>query len=540
MSFQPWDLHWLHRRTPQRLHAVRCAARRKGDRPNGSFFDPNGSLFLENRSVRASCATVWYVTTNRLPVDALAPPVHPEGEGKNTSWVSMRVSLLLSCLLVMLAGRDLAGAVWPRVGALVVAAVVMGFALIRPTIVGDHDRELRAARALVSLLVLAGLYLTGGALARTVSNTATPLWFAVVLGYLIIGFAGVLPWARRMPHLRWTLIFFLVAHTVLTVALLRSSPVLIDVEVYLHDGVIRLFNGQNPYTMTIPNIYKSPYTEMFYGPHLVVDGRVPVGFPYLPVALLVAIPGYLLGDVRYSQLIAMLVTFLVLRRLASDRVGRAAAVLALASPAAIPVLTHAWVEPSLVALLACLILAVERHRNALVAVFLGLFLASKQYVVLAIPTIWLLQRSVSRRVILIGFGVSAAVIMPFFLVNPAAFLKTTLAAQHPPFRADSISLLVWSVNNFSWPPPWTFGLLPLLGGSLTAIVLAIRAPRTPSAFAGSFGLTLLVTILLSQTAFMNYYFLVSGAFLIGAVACPTPPEPAVLESTIADPIIRLS
>ena len=127
--------------------------------------------------------------------------------------------------------------------------------------------------------------------------------------------------------------------------------------------------------------------------------------------------------------------------------------------------------------------------------------------------------------ILFGFGVAAVLIMPFFLANPAAFVKTTLAAQHPPFRADSISLLVWSVNNFSWPPPWTFGLLPLLGGGLTAIVLAIRAPRTPPAFAASFGLTMLVTILLSQTAFMNYYFLVSGAFLVAAVAWPIP-EPA--------------
>jgi hypothetical protein len=121
--------------------------------------------------------------------------------------------------------------------------------------------------------------------------------------------------------MRLALFFFLMAHTVMTVALLRSSPAQIDVQVYLHDGVIRLLHGQNPYTMTIPNIYQSPFTEMFYGPDLVVQGRVPVGFPYLPVALLLSIPGYVLGDVRYSQLIAMLVTVLVLRRLASDRVG---------------------------------------------------------------------------------------------------------------------------------------------------------------------------------------------------------------------------
>jgi hypothetical protein len=172
----------------------------------------------------------------------------------------------------------------------------------------------------------------------------------------------------------------------------------------------------------------------------------------------------------------------------------------------------------------------------LIAVFLGLFLTYKQYVVLAIPIIWLLHRSVSRRVALIGFGIAGLVIMPFFVVDPSAFLRTIFAGQHNlTFRPDSISLLVWSVNEFAWPPPWTYGMLPLLGGGLTAIVLTIRAPRTPAAFAASVGLTLLVTFLLAQAAFMNYYFLVSGAFLIAAVAWPSlpgsmPSEPAPLDA----------
>ena len=63
-------------------------------------------------------------------------------------------------------------------------------------------------------------------------------------------------------------------------------------------------------------------------------------------------------------------------------------------------------------------------------------------------------------------------------------------------------------------------MLPFVGGGLTAIALALRAPKTPAAFAAGVGLTLLVTILLSKQAFMNYYFLVSGAFLIAAVAWP--------------------
>ena len=155
------------------------------------------------------------------------------------------------------------------------------------------------------------------------------------------------------------------------------------------------------------------------------------------------------------------------------------------------------------------------------AVFLGLFLVSKQYVVIAIPVIWLICQRLTRRMISISLGVAIAVTLPFFLADPAAFWKAIVEFQLvQPFRADSLSLLVSSVNTFGWPPPWTYGVLPLLGGGLTAIALALRAPRTPAAFAAGVGLTLLVTILLSKQAFMNYYFLVSGAFLIAAVAWP--------------------
>ncbi len=371
--------------------------------------------------------------------------------------------------------------------------------------------------------------MSAGILAQSIADLASPLWLTVILGYAFLGLAVALPWARQLPLRKWALPIFLAAHTAMTVALLRSSPVQIDVQVYLHDGVIWLLHGHNPYSMTIPNIYRSPYTEMFYGPDVVVNGRIPYGFPYLPVSLFAAIPGYLLGDVRYSQLIAMLVTALVLRRLASDRIGRAAAILAVAAPTAIPMLAGAWVEPSLVALLACLIYALERQRHNLVALFLGLFLASKQYVVVAIPIIWILQRSASRRVILLGFGIAATVIVPFFVVDPAEFWRTIVSIRLPPLRPDSLSLLVSSVNTFGWPPAWTYGVLPLVGGGLTALVLALRAPRTPPAFAAGVGLALLVTILLSKQAFMNYYFLVSGAFLIAAVAWPASPGPTPSE-----------
>jgi hypothetical protein len=173
-----------------------------------------------------------------------------------SSWLSPRVALLFSCLLVMMSSRSFVSPAGPWVGApvvaaLVVAAIITGIALLRPVVVSDVGRERRAARALVGALVMAGLFLTAGELARTIADTGSVSWFAVVLAYTIIGLAGVLSWTGRLSHMRWALLFvFLVAHTVMTVAFLRSSPANIDVQVYLHDGVIRLFHGQNPELLT--------------------------------------------------------------------------------------------------------------------------------------------------------------------------------------------------------------------------------------------------------------------------------------------------
>jgi hypothetical protein len=451
-----------------------------------------------------------------LPVD-MGVATKPEATAN-----SPRILLLFSALMVMIFASAAPASTLTSVMALLVAAVATTVALLHPMVVRNGDWQRRAEWALVVSLLLAGLVLTGGILAQAFAALASPLWMTAVTAYTILGLTGALLLYRRLPHLKWAFALFLLVHTAMTVAFLRSSPALIDVAVFLRDGAVAVLHGHNPYAMTFPNIYPPKATQQFYGPGVVINGRVTFGFPYLPVVLLVAVPAQLLGDVRYGQLIAMLVTALVLRRLASDRVGRAAAVLSVAAPMAIPMLSGAWTEPTLVALLACLVLTLERRRYAFVAVFLGLFIVSKQYVVITIPLIWLIRRWLTRRTILIGLGLAAAVTLPFFVVDPPAFWKAIVQYQLiQPFRSDSVSLLVSSVNTFGWPPPWTYGVLPLAGGGLTAVALALRAPRTPPAFAAAVGLTLLVTILLSKEAFMNYYYLVSGAFLIAAVAWPT-------------------
>jgi hypothetical protein len=60
----------------------------------------------------------------------------------------------------------------------------------------------------------------------------------------------------------------------MTVALLRSSPAHIDVEIYLREGSEALLHGHNPYAISIPNIYSPQLAKQFYSPGVLINGRV--------------------------------------------------------------------------------------------------------------------------------------------------------------------------------------------------------------------------------------------------------------------------
>ena len=64
----------------------------------------------------------------------------------------------------------------------------------------------------------------------------------------------------------------------------------------------RILKGTNPYTITFPDVIGAEW----YGPGVSVNGRLRFGYPYMPLTLLMSLPGYLVaGDVRCSHLAAM-------------------------------------------------------------------------------------------------------------------------------------------------------------------------------------------------------------------------------------------
>ena len=88
-----------------------------------------------------------------------------------------------------------------------------------------------------------------------------------------------------------------------TIRILPQPWPMIDVYMFQRDSVAALLAGVDPYAITFPNPYP---TGAYYGPGMVVDGRLTFGFVYPPLSVFLSVLGeWIGGDVRYAQLGAM-------------------------------------------------------------------------------------------------------------------------------------------------------------------------------------------------------------------------------------------
>jgi hypothetical protein len=368
------------------------------------------------------------------------------------------------------------------------------------------------------------------------------------VGILLAAAGVVCLWSRRRALLlpRAAVPLLLAAHFLLGVWLIRSTPdPHIDVYVFQQEASKALLNGENPYTVSFPDIYRSGAggERAVYGDDLTEGGRVHFGFPYLPLSLVLALPGYALaGDHRYAQLAAMTLAGALIAFARPGRVAALAAALLLFTPRGFFILGRGWTEPFTAVLLALVVFLACRCRPPLVnttagsrcidwglPVAVGLFLATKQYLALAVPLVWLLlPRPVTARRA-VSFGAKAAlagllVTLPLVIPDPPAFWRSTVGVQVlAPYRTDALSFpnlwlhkrgLLPSDGSLPprevLPPTW-----PAFAAAVLAIALCLwRAPRTPAGFAAALALVFLAFISLNKQAFANYYY-----FVLAALCC---------------------
>ena len=259
-----------------------------------------------------------------MPPEHIVGPVDPDSPDGPVERAVL-LTVVATALAVALQFHD--GLLEPF-GFTVMAASLggLGWALLRP----PSDRLFTRNEASIERSLGAAV-----ALVMAVQFTRRPGVFLDVHGLLayvpfvagIVAAAAVLaPALRARPasgRLRLALLGLVALHLALGAWVIRHSPnPAIDVVVFQRDGVAALLRGHNPYTLTFPNIYTGTSTYDYYGPGMTVGGRLQFGFPYPPLSLLLAIPGSVFGgDFRYSQLVAMTTTGVLIACARGGRIG---------------------------------------------------------------------------------------------------------------------------------------------------------------------------------------------------------------------------
>ncbi|MDB5297082.1 MAG: hypothetical protein JWO31_3065, partial [Phycisphaerales bacterium] len=345
--------------------------------------------------------------------------------------------------------------------------------------------------------------------------------------------------ARSSRRKWWVMPFAatLVLHLLLGAWLVRSSPTpKIDVFVFQQEGARALLAGRNPYAADYPDIYagtKQADDRAVYGQGLSTGGKLAFGFPYPPLSLGLSTLGYVVAkDHRYAQAVALTLAGALVAFARPGRWGALAALLLLFTPRAFFVLGRGWTEPFVVCLLA-LTVACAYRLPRLLPVALGLFLASKQYLVFAAPLAWLLvpnPADARATLKLIGGAllVAAAVSLPLALWDWPAFWRSTVTVQQvSPFREDALSWLVWYFHKTGTK----LDHLVAFAVAVPALGLALwRCPRTPSGFALGLAAVYLPFIAFNKQAFANYYLFVIGT-LVCAIGTLRPESATPLQTT---------
>jgi hypothetical protein len=330
---------------------------------------------------------------------------------------------------------------------------------------------------------------------------------------------------------RWRTVYvavFLLAWFWLGLWIIKTTPnPFIDVFVFQQESADALLHGKNPYSMTFTNIYGQG--SPVYAQEIQKDGRVDFGFPYAPLSLLMILPGYLAGDHRYAQLVALVIAAGLIAFSRPGIIATLAAILLLTTSRVFMVLELGWTEPLVILWLAATVFCHCRYPRA-TPYMLGLLLAAKQYTIFIPPLAVLLvaPRFTWRgygMVLLKAFAVAAVVTLPLILWDPHAFLRAAVTLQlKQPLREDALSYLLWWYWHIDKEQARAMTWLPFVGVTVIIPLCLWLWPRNAGAFAGAVAITYFAFFALNRQAFCNYYFLIIGAVCcaIAALDMPAP------------------
>jgi hypothetical protein len=373
-----------------------------------------------------------------------------------------------------------------------------------------------------------------------VAGESAVVWLPVHMTFfwsvLVIAAVVSSQMAGKHPPLgRFTLPLLIVLEIVAAVWVInRDRPPFIDVFDIQQDSSQALLAGRDPYAIHFDSIYDLDSTRKLYAPgDFSPDGRrLLFGYVYMPLTLLLTIPGYLLGDVRYSLIAALAIAAALMGLMRPGRVGWAAAVGLLFMPRTFNVIDLAWTEPLTVALLA-LTVYFAIHIPKLAPFAFGLMLASKQHMpfaVLLAPLLFGWEWRPLLRAVIYAIVTALVVTLPLVFEDVGAFIHSAVLFQlHQPFRPYALSFMVIGHQTADNPPSGVVGFLALV----VAIALVLwRLRPSPSNFAAGLALSYFAFFAFNKHAFMNYYFFVIAALWCSVAAMEWPAPSATMPQLI--------
>jgi hypothetical protein len=326
----------------------------------------------------------------------------------------------------------------------------------------------------------------------------------------VVPFKGVSDWlgSRRWPF--WLALALISAAGVTMIA---SAPKPhIDVFFLLQGSTKGLFRGDDMYRQQWAE------TRASYFSHGLFDV-----YPYLPwTSVLLAPFRVLLGDIRYGLVLSLAISAVIARRLGATSPARFVPALLPLLIALYPKVTYgyqlSWTEPLLIALLAGMVLAVERGRLTLAVVLLALALASKQHIALLLPLTALWPRFGWRRT-LAAAGGALLLISPWIIAGPRDFWHDAVGANVGlGYRADALAIATFIHK--AWGVDLGFALTGL--GLLAAYLLAWRIRGDAFGFCAGAGLLVLALDITNTQSFFNHYTL--GMALVALAVYLRPPS----------------
>jgi len=234
------------------------------------------------------------------------------------------------------------------------------------------------------------------------------------------------------------------------------------------------------------------------------------------------LPAWLLThEVRVGLLAAAVVAAYATHRLAGP--GRAVdtafvPLLLIAYPLFPYQLQQSWTEPLLLALLAGMVLAVQRGHPAYAMVAFALALASKQHIALLLPLAACWPAFGWRRA-LGAAGLAFALVLPWLIAGPRDLWDdAVLLNVHYPVLRRGLDVAAFADRH---DLTLGFGVTVAVVALAYAVAL-LRLPGTAAGFAAGSGLVQLALDVFNKQSFFNHYTLAMGLFVIAVVAARSP------------------